>query len=398
MRLLTNAEIDEVLKIRHTDITNTLFKSYFGRTIKHPISRFKVTDYFHIPENTCSNNIAGVTTIALYLFNRLVTDKYLSDIVGYVNIPVTNKIMKKIYELISQAFYANKIISEQFFELIDIFEWLGGSDISELINVSFSSKMFSLPPDIQKRREELFDKYDKEFKAGDVIIASKVEKELINLSKDYMSKLPENDNFASGSKLDFENHYKTMVLMKGPILNTGTGKWEIAKSNYDTGISKEEYSLFANSATSGIYSRAKGVAVGGYESKKIIATLQDVSIAEEGSDCKTTDYLEILVDPYFKNELLYLYMVEGTKLKLLTPDNFDQYVWKKIKFRSPMYCKWEVPNICSKCVGTHPYTLGMTTIGLATTRISETLKTKSLKSFHEKTVHLYKITLDDLFK
>jgi len=397
MRLLTKDEVDEILKIQHDDITSSLLKSYFGRTLKNLTPRFAITDYFNLPDNTCSKNIAGFTAIGLYLFNRLVTDKYLSDIVGYVNVPVTSKVLKKIYELISQAYYENKLASEEVFDLIDVLKWLGGSDIAELINVSFSAQLFTLPKEIKEKKDELFNKHKKELDEGNVFIAAKIEKELIDLTTKAVAKLPENDNFASGSKLSLDNNYKTMILMKGPVLNTGTGQWEIAKSNYNDGISKEEYALFADSVTFGVYSRAKGVAGGGYLSKKLIATLQDVETADKDTDCGTKEYLETKIDPYFKNELMYMYMIEGNKLVLLTPYNFDKYIGKVVKFRSPMYCKWQPPHICNKCVGEHPYELGLKTIGLATVRESSTLMNKRLKAFHDKKVYIHKISLDDLF-
>jgi hypothetical protein len=373
-------------------------KSLFGRTLKHPTPRFKTTDYFILPENSCCKNLPGFTTVGTYIFNRLILDKYFSDIIGYVNVPITGKTLGKLYGLEANAIFEDKLTSEQAFEFIDTLDFLGGGDLCELINVSFSSKLFTLPPIVKQRRAELFKQYAKEIEAGDVIIGAKIEEELVKLAEKELSKLPEWDNYASGSKLSFDNNYKTVMIMKGPVLNTGTGEWVIATSNYDDGVRKEEYATFADSAVYGTYQRAKGVAIGGYTVKKFIATLQDIITGPSGSDCGTTDYLEVFIDPWFRSEYLYTYIVEGRKLILLTPDNFNKYVGKTVKMRSPMYCKYPIPELCNKCVGEHPYHINLKAIGLASTKIGSTLSNKRLKSFHNKKVSLYEIGIDDLVK
>ena len=398
MRLLNKEEVEEILSLKFEDITMSKLKSLFVRTLKQPEPRFKVTDYFFLPENTCSNNLPGFTTLGLYFFNKLVTDKYFKDVTGYINVPITNGNLKKLYGLVSQARFDDRITQDEFFFLIDMLEWLGGGDLAEFINPSLTTNLFILPPELKKLREDLFKKYEKEIEAGDVNIGAKIEEELINYGKKYFSQFPEWDNFASGAKMDYDNSMKTMTLMKGPILDTLTDSWKILKSNYNEGISKEEYPSFAGSSVFGVYSRALGVAEGGYAVKKFIATLQDVEAAEDGTDCGTKDYLDILLDPYFKNEFLYMNIIgDNGKLITLLPDNIDKYLGKRVKLRSPMYCKYEPPKICSKCLGLHPYKMNIKMIGLAATKIGATLMNKRLKAFHVKKVHMYEITVDDLF-
>jgi len=396
MRLLTEVEVEEILKLKQDDITNTLLKSYFGRTVKRPTARFSTTDYFMLPENACAKNLPGYTTLGAYIFNRLIIDVHFSDVTGYVNAPITGKNLNAVYNLISEAYANDRVNWEQFFELIDSLDWLGGGDIAELINVSLSNNLFILPPHIKQRREELFKEYEKEIQAGDVIAGAKIEQELVKMAQAHLQTLPEWDNFASDAKLNFDNNYKTMMLMKGPILNTSTGDWEIATSNYDDGIRKEEYPLFADSAVYGTFQRAKGVAMGGYAIKKIIATLQDVETADKDSDCGTKDYLTTFIDPYFKSELMYMYIVEGSKLVLLTPKNFDQYKGKTVQMRSPMYCKHAVPLVCNKCMGEQPYQKDLKMVGLAAGKIGSTLRVKKLKAFHNKKVYIYRATIADL--
>lgn len=398
LRLLNEEEVDEILSLKFEDITMTKLKSYFARTIKQPEPRFKITDYFFLPENTCSNNLPGYTTLGLYFFNKLVTDRHFKDVTGYINVPITNSNLKKLYNLVSQARFDDKISQDDFYFLIDILEWLGGGDLAELLNPSLTTNLLILPPELKKLREDLFKKYEKEIETGDVNVGAKIEEELIKFGKKYFSQFPEWDNFASGAKMDYDNAMKTMTLMKGPILDTLTDTWKILKSNYNEGISKEEYPAFAGSSVFGVYSRALGVAQGGYAVKKFVATLQDIEAADDGTDCGTKDYLDIYLDPYFKNEFLYMNMVsDNGKLIMLLPENIDKYLGRRVKLRSPMYCKFDPPKLCSKCLGLHPYKMNIKMIGLASTKIGSTLMNKRLKAFHVKKVYMYDVTVDDLF-
>jgi len=399
LRLLNKDEVQELLSLEFNDITTKRIKSYFCRTVKRPEPRFAVTDYFHIPENSCSANLPGFTTVGLFLFNKLLTDnEALTPILGYVNVAITSKNLNRLYTLASEAFFEDKITWTNMYFIINMLEWMGGGDMADLLNPSLTTRLLTLPPEFKKLREELFKKYEKEIEAGDVTIGAKIEEELVTFGKKYYSQFSEWDNFASGAKLDYDNSMKTMLLMKGPILDTLTDQWKVLKSNYNDGISKEEYPTFAGSAVSGVYSRALGVAQGGYTVKKFIATLQDVAAAEDGSDCGTKEYLDIYLDPYFKKEFQYMNIIaDNGKLITLTPENIGNYLGKRVKLRSPMYCKHQPPMICSKCLGIHPYKMNIKMIGLASTKIGATLLNKRLKAFHVKKVYMYDIEVEDLF-
>lgn len=397
MRKLTDDEVKELLELKLEDITNTRLKSYFGRTLKRPEPRFTVEDYFMLPENACSKNLPGLTNIGLFMFNKLVTDKYFADVTGYVNTPITSKVLNKIYNRVSDAFFNDKIEVEAFYFMINMLEWIGGGDLAELLNISLTNNLFILPKEVKDVRDKLFKDNAQALASGDINVSAKVESEIVNSAKNYMQQLPEWENFASGAKLDFDNSYKTMMLVKGPVLNNGTGEWEFLQSNYNDGIKKSEYAKFADSSVAGVYSRAKGVAIGGYTVKKFIATLQEVVAAKEGSDCGTTHTLSTYIDPYFIQTFIGMNIKEGSKVINLNSDTIGKYIGKRVNLFSPMYCKYPVPELCSKCIGTHAYKMNLRPIGLASTKMGSTLMQKSLKAFHSKKVFLYETEIDDLF-
>lgn len=187
--------------------------------------------------------------------------------------------------------------------------------------------------------------------------------------------------------------------MKGPLANTATGKYQINFSEYNTGISKEEYASTADSAVAGAYARSTAVAVGGYLASRTHQTLNDVEALEKGSDCGSRTYLEIKLPAKFKQEYLYRYIKasdDSHDLILLTEENYDQYVNTIVKMRSPMFCHAAEPHYCNKCLGDQPYLFELQQFGLAIARLSNTLLNLQLKCFHAMTVKVSEIDCNNL--
>ena len=140
--------------------------------------------------------------------------------------------------------------------------------------------------------------------------------------------------------------------------------------------------------------KAVGTQVAGYLSKQLTAAMQSVVLDVAGSDCGTKGSLKILFTPDLKNDLVYRYIVEGSKLVFIDDDNVDKYIGKEIKLRSPMYCIGK--KLCNKCAGDMYYKLGLTNIGLTATKVSSSLLNLSQKSFHDSTVSSTKVDINKL--
>ena len=179
--------------------------------------------------------------------------------------------------------------------------------------------------------------------------------------------------------------------MKGPLKNNSTGEYQINLSNFNEGISKQEYASTADSAVAGAFARAEATAVGGYLAKRSNATLNTVTAGGPDTDCKTTEYLDIFLDSFFKQEYLYRYIIVDKKLVLIDEDNFDQYANTNVSLRSPMFCHMPEPYYCAKCCGEQPYKINLLKIGLAASRGANTLLNLNLKKFHDMSIKLSNI-------
>ena len=182
--------------------------------------------------------------------------------------------------------------------------------------------MMAIPVDKVTEIKELSDD-----NPNNAVVAAGIESELIKDAENYLKTQDGYENFASKSKINIGNNYKTMNIMKGPLLNTDTGKYKVNKSEYNTGISKDEYASISDSSVLGAHARAINTAKGGYLAKKSNQTLNAVVAGPKGSDCGTTKYIEVFLYPSMKNDYLNRYIIEGGKLVELTVDNIDKYLY-----------------------------------------------------------------------
>ena len=139
--------------------------------------------------------------------------------------------------------------------------------------------------------------------------------------------------------------------------------------------------------------RAIGTRQGGYEYKKIAASLQGIVADKKDTDCGTKLYTELEVTKDVSKMIIYRYIIENNKLILLTPDNIDNYIGKKVKLRSPLYCKGN--KYCNKCLGELYYMMNLDNIGLIANRVGTSLLNESLKAFHDLSLKIVDIDIFD---
>lgn len=135
--------------------------------------------------------------------------------------------------------------------------------------------------------------------------------------------------------------------------------------------------------------------MGGYQNKIMCTSFQSSTLDKKDSDCGTKLFYEFELTNDNYNLYQYRYIKEPSTGKLveLNDDNKDKYIGKFVKMRSPMYCKGD--KICNKCAGNYFYKMNIENIGLLTNTIGGTILNASMKAFHDITVHLKTINLDD---
>lgn len=129
-------------------------------------------------------------------------------------------------------------------------------------------------------------------------------------------------------------------------------------------------------------------------SKQLMAAFQGVVLDERGSDCGTSGYLEVTMDPHMEKALRYRYVTFKGKLVKLDKKGMALVKGERVKLRSPMFCRSK--KICNKCYGELPYLLGIQNVGLTYNTVGEVLKNQSMKAFHDSSVRIGNIDLDQV--
>lgn len=399
-RELTPEERDKILALDSDDITMTLITKLFAKTSYSEPPAYRVNDYFKLPKERFNLKKDVYTTIGIYIANLHIIRPKFAKLFGYINKPFNGDTVKFIENKLSNALYYDNISTDDMADYYNRIQWLGGHDQMSFLSPSITPALLKPPKSVIDKKNELLKKYEEELKDTNPqngIVAAKIEKELVEEAEKYLKTQDGYENFASKAKINIGNNYKTMNIMRGPLLNSYTGKYKVNKSEYNTGITKDEYASTADASVIGSYARAINTAKGGYLAKKSNQTLNAVVAAEKGSDCGTKLTLDVHLYPSMKNDYLNRYIVENGKLIELTEDNIDRYLDRDVKMRSPLFCKCEEPYYCNKCLGNQPYLLGLEHFGLAISRIPNKLLNLSMKKFHDLTIKTKKIDTDMIF-
>jgi hypothetical protein len=320
------------------------------------------------------------TTLGLWVFNKGLIEKDFGGIIGYVNYPITKKGLAKINKTLSYALLEDRITIDQLKRFI-----MKTQKCQAFVTILSSNQTLDIllcSKKIDTKKQELAKKYNEGIKNGDLVTVTKMEKELLDYSKDLLDGDPSLDYFNSGAGGSFGNNFKNMYIMKGAMKDPDPTKgYNVSLSNYSSGISKDEYSMVANSLAAGPYARGKKTKNGGYLEKLLLSACQHIILDEPGSDCGTKRYVTVKLTDDNISDWMYSYIVDGSRLVEITSQNRDKYIGKTVKMRYSSLC--EGKQICNKCAGNLYYRLGIRNVGSTMPKIGSTLKNISMKAFHD---------------
>lgn len=275
-RKLESYEVTELFLLTPEDVTLDLLEDYFAYK-KNRGARFNTNDYFNLPKDKFYNNETIRTTVGKYIFNLLVLSPNIIKSIGYQNIPMNKKGIGSIDEKVSNLLLEDKLKSGSidFTDYLDKMQWLGFA-CAKFLNSSLTYSMLVPPQEVEDRKVELIEKYKDAIANSDLVTVNKMEKELIDLSKDLLKDTPDYQIYDSGARGSFGNNFKNSSIMRGAIKNlSDPTDIKISTASLNDGIPPGELHLYADLLTQASHSRAVGTREGGL----ILLTL--------GSPCKT---------------------------------------------------------------------------------------------------------------
>lgn len=344
-------------------------------------------DKITVPKNYWNNSSEIQTTVGRFLLYQIVfVQTGLGDVVPFADKVADNGTFGMYEKLISRALTNGSLDPDKMARYIDTRDWLG-LQLHAPICTSFTPGILFLPNSIQQLKRKLVKENEEKLSAGDPTAGEAIEKELIAKSKELLKGDPGMDLYDSGARGSFNNNYKNINLIRGPVFNENSKKFDFIANSLMDGLQKTDIMPHANSLVNGAYPKSIGTAESGYLGKQLQAMLQMERLnPDPESDCGTKYYINITLTKELVHDYDYRYILENGKLKLLDPSIIEQYIGKSVKMRSVMFCKGGSVK-CAKCAGLYYHKINKQFIGLQTVRASTTLTRANMKKFHDNTIH-----------
>ena len=390
-----NGELrDTLINIKEEDITASfiydLFGEFNGKSKCNPYDTIDIPAGYYGPEKHKNKN-TFTTTVGLWLFNKWFIEKDLFDIFGYINKTIDGGQLGKMNQELSYALMEDRINVDSLKKYLMKTQLI--MQFITILTPNYNEAILTITKTIDKKKQDLINKYKTELDAGNTVIAQQIEDELIKYALEILKDDPSMDTFLSGARSDIKNNFKNLFIWKGATRDPNPDskqEYRIATSNYSDGIKREEYGLYSNSGIEGAYSRGKKTEDGGYLENLATSAFQDLILDEPGTDCGTNRYIEETITEKNLNRYIYNNIIgPNGKLIELTSQNANKYIGKKVKMRMAFLCPHEKP--CNACAGNFYYRLGIKNVGLTLMQVFSIYKNRAMKAFHDSTVQLTEI-------
>lgn len=203
-------------------------------------------------------------------------------------------------------------------------------------------------------------------------------------------------NFIKSGARGSVEQLRQLILSRGYIADMNNKIIpKIVKSSLIKGLTPDEFFMSSYGSRKGLMDTAVSTSASGYLTRQLIYSTVNTELDTELDDCGTQDCLELLI--YVKDKdgkldenatdklaksLIWRYIsVNGDKPYLITKNNYKALIGRKIKLRSPIFCKGK--HICKTCYGNLHKILHSNQIGIiATQAIGERSTQMVLRSFH----------------
>ena len=339
---------------------------------------FGMQDKFHIEDGMIANysGPSMLTDVGKFFINYLLFVDPFGNKIPYQNKLISAELADK---LVRQLVINDKTNRQEYNRYIANAFWFG--EDGSIAVQTLSERALGTDPNIAKRKQELLEKHKNEL--TDPIVMAKIEDELIAMDKAYIKGDVSEPFFQAVGGKAYKEQRKKMYIMVGLMsdFSKESGNMVTVVNNMDGGYKVEDMPAVANEIRRGSYERGKATADGGYESKFITRAFQDIRITK--ADCGTKRGKTFVLKERYKKLFIGRFLTDGT---VLTTDNIDSYVGKKITIRSPMYCECK-DGICYRCCDKVINDCKLENIGMQTLAIADVMITVAMKSMHSSSIN-----------
>ena len=304
-------------------------------------------------------------------------------------IPYINKKWKtgELDKLVADGIVAGDLTRENYSKFIEWVYFLL-SDCTPFMPTWSEESLYTSKKIIQ-RKNELMEQYKEVLKNPDPVVLAKIEKELVNMDKDFIRGTDsEAFSFATEGKTFNEARRKQHIFFGlAPDFQKNSGAYVFTDKSLQEGFGPENMELLANMIRRGSYMRGMRTADGGVELKFILRIFADSKIIEE--DCGSKSGIRMILTENIANLYINRWTTDGV---LLTKENISKYIGKEIVLRSPMHCKSKDGNFCYRCIGDLFKKIDIKNVGLMALYMPTKFTSVSMKAFHKTSVSSTKVT------
>lgn len=262
MALLSNEKKQELLALKQDDLKVSTISKLFGKTTTRSAGKFvinppkfNVRDKLHLNAGEYINIKEVDTTVGSFLFNKLMVEGIIEEIIpnGYYNEVINKGGFNKLIDIISQGLLMKKIpIDPNLIKWIKHYEFYS-LKLSTVFSPSYTESLLKGNSVVKKEKEKLLK--TKEIKSPTDM--TDLEDQLVASSRKILEGDPGMTLFNSGARGSFENDYKNMNLMVGPVAIPGSdGEFDFMTSNYIEGIQKKDLVAAGNSIINSAFPKA----------------------------------------------------------------------------------------------------------------------------------------------
>ena len=262
MKALSPELKKELLSLEQDKLTVSLISKLFGKTtskegskfvIKEP--KFDVRAVFQLKAGEYINTSDIETTVGSFLFNKLMIEGMIENIIpgGYYNEVINKKGFGKLLDMLSEGVMMGKVpVNPTLIKWLKQYEFYSMKACT-IFSPSYSEGLLRQHSTLLKEKEKLL----KETKIESAQDMANVEDQLVDKAKQFLKDDTGMTLFDSGARGSFDNDYKNMNLMLGPVAIPGKdGEFEMVTSNYIEGIQKQDLVACGNAVVNSAYPKA----------------------------------------------------------------------------------------------------------------------------------------------
>jgi|SRR5699024_8059441 len=164
-RKLSTDDVGKLLSYKSEDIDLKTLKVLFAYS-RDSKPLYDPSDTFRLPKSVLYNSEEENTTVGRYIFNLVLLDDKLGNLIGYQNKVFGDDGLGDLNSELSNLLILDKINTKDMSKYIDKLQWLGFS-ISSFINASMTTDLVQAPDKVRLKREELLEKYSDKLDEGE---------------------------------------------------------------------------------------------------------------------------------------------------------------------------------------------------------------------------------------